>query len=69
MNTLCFTFESGKIINGGARSMRLLIIGSTGTIGQAVVQALSVRHDVVKVGHSSGDLRVDISSTDSIKNG
>jgi uncharacterized protein YbjT (DUF2867 family) len=49
--------------------MRILIIGSTGTIGHAVVRALSAEHDVVKVGHSSGDFRVDISSTDSIKNG
>ena len=47
--------------------MRIIVIGSTGTIGQAVVHALSVKHDVVKVGHSSGDLRVDLSSTASIK--
>jgi NAD(P)-dependent dehydrogenase (short-subunit alcohol dehydrogenase family) len=48
--------------------MKIIVIGSTGTIGQAVVQALSVKHDIIEVGHSSGDFRVDISSTDSIKN-
>jgi NAD(P)-dependent dehydrogenase (short-subunit alcohol dehydrogenase family) len=47
--------------------MKVVVIGSTGTIGKAVVQALSEKHDVVDVGHSSGDFRVDISSTDSVK--
>jgi NAD(P)-dependent dehydrogenase (short-subunit alcohol dehydrogenase family) len=46
--------------------MKILVIGSTGIIGKAVVRALSAKHDIVKVGHSSGDVRVDISSTDSI---
>ena len=48
--------------------MKIIIIGSTGTIGQAVVEALSGNHDIVKVGNRGGDVQVDISSTESIKN-
>ena len=47
--------------------MKVLIIGSTGTIGRAVADALSARHDVVRVGHSSGDVRVDITDSASIE--
>ena len=47
--------------------MKIVIIGSTGTIGQAVVEALSGNHDIVKVGNRGGDFQVDISSTESIK--
>ena len=47
--------------------MKVLIIGSTGTIGRAVADALSARHEVIRVGHSSGDLRVDITDPASIK--
>jgi NAD(P)-dependent dehydrogenase (short-subunit alcohol dehydrogenase family) len=48
--------------------MKIVIIGSTGIIGQAVVDALSGNHNIVKVGNRGGDLQVDISSTESIKN-
>jgi NAD(P)-dependent dehydrogenase (short-subunit alcohol dehydrogenase family) len=47
--------------------MKVVVIGATGTIGKAVVKQLSGRHDVVSVGHNSGDLRVDIASAGSIK--
>ena len=47
--------------------MKIIIIGSTGTIGQAVVSALSGNHDIVKVGNRGGDFQVDISSKESIK--
>ncbi len=47
--------------------MRIVIIGSTGTIGRAVVDALSGNHDIVRVGNRGGDFQVDISSTESIK--
>jgi NAD(P)-dependent dehydrogenase (short-subunit alcohol dehydrogenase family) len=46
--------------------MKVLIIGASGTIGQAVVQELSPRHEIVKVGRKSGDVNVDITSTESI---
>ena len=47
--------------------MKIVIVGSTGTIGRAVVEALSGSHDIVKVGNRGGDYQVDISSTESIK--
>jgi NAD(P)-dependent dehydrogenase (short-subunit alcohol dehydrogenase family) len=47
--------------------MRVLIIGATGIIGEAVVGELGPRHDILTAGRSSGDLRVDITNLDSIK--
>jgi NAD(P)-dependent dehydrogenase (short-subunit alcohol dehydrogenase family) len=46
--------------------MRIVVIGATGTIGQAVVEALAGRHEVVRVARRSGEFRVDISSKESI---
>ncbi|MEQ1793137.1 MAG: short chain dehydrogenase [Nitrospira sp.] len=46
--------------------MRVIVVGATGTIGSAVVAALSGRHDVVTVGNKSGAVRVDLASSDSI---
>jgi NAD(P)-dependent dehydrogenase (short-subunit alcohol dehydrogenase family) len=40
--------------------MRILVVGATGTIGKAVVNALSPRHEVLAVGHRDGQLRVDL---------
>jgi NAD(P)-dependent dehydrogenase (short-subunit alcohol dehydrogenase family) len=47
--------------------MRILVVGATGTIGRAVAQALSPRHEVVAACHEKGDLRVDLSSRESIE--
>jgi NAD(P)-dependent dehydrogenase (short-subunit alcohol dehydrogenase family) len=46
--------------------MRIIVVGATGTIGSAVVSALSAQHDVVSVGHTSGAIRVDLASMESI---
>ncbi len=46
--------------------MKVVIIGASGTIGRAVVDELSPRHKIVKVGRKSGDVNVDITSTESI---
>ncbi|MGL5833310.1 MAG: hypothetical protein ACRC1Z_08765 [Waterburya sp.] len=46
--------------------MKVVIIGASGTVGQAVVKELSPRHEIVKVGRQSGDVNVDVTSTDSI---
>ena len=47
--------------------MRILIIGATGTIGQAVCEALADGNEVVPVSHKSTEIKVDLSSTDSIR--
>ena len=46
--------------------MRVIVVGATGTIGSAVVAALSTRHDVINVGHKGAAFRVDLASSDSI---
>ncbi len=46
--------------------MKIIVVGATGTIGRAVVDELAVRHEIIKVGRKSGDVNVDITSTDSI---
>lgn len=47
--------------------MRLLIIGGKGTIGKKVVAHFSEEHEVVVAGRTSGDVRVDIADSDSIR--
>ncbi|MDB4947475.1 MAG: Aklaviketone reductase [Gemmatimonadetes bacterium] len=47
--------------------MRIVVVGATGTIGKAVVDALSGRHEVVRVGHTHGEHTVDIASAGSIR--
>lgn len=44
------------------------MIGGTGTIGKAIVNALKGRHEVKVVGHSHGDYQVDITDLASIEN-
>ncbi|KHK59499.1 short-chain dehydrogenase [Burkholderia sp. A9] len=43
---------------------KIVVIGATGTIGRAAVAALAGRHDVIQVGATKGELRVD--ATDSV---
>jgi NAD(P)-dependent dehydrogenase (short-subunit alcohol dehydrogenase family) len=47
--------------------MKVIVIGATGTIGQAVARSLEAGHEVVKVGHTGGEFQVDIASRDSIE--
>ena len=47
--------------------MRIILIGATGTIGQAVDRALSERHDLVRVGRTSGDHHADIADADALR--
>ena len=47
--------------------MRIIVVGATGTIGKAVVEALAGRHEVVRVGHRGGDYQVDMTSKESIE--
>ncbi|MDR3384504.1 short chain dehydrogenase [Cupriavidus basilensis] len=47
--------------------MKIVVIGASGTLGQAVVENLSARHDVVRVGKSRGDHRVDLTRPESVQ--
>ena len=46
--------------------MKILLIGASGTIGQAVEKALSVEHSVITANYSGGDVQVDLGSPASI---
>jgi NAD(P)-dependent dehydrogenase (short-subunit alcohol dehydrogenase family) len=45
----------------GNTMSKILLIGASGTIGQAVLTNLGARHDVITVGRNSGELRADFS--------
>jgi NAD(P)-dependent dehydrogenase (short-subunit alcohol dehydrogenase family) len=47
--------------------MRILLIGATGTIGQAVAAALGSRHDVIPASRHKAHEKIDISDPDSIR--
>ena len=48
--------------------MKILVIGATGTIGKAVVEALESEHEVVTAAYSSGaDVSIDLEDQASIR--
>jgi len=47
--------------------MKILIVGGNGTIGKTVSERLSQDHEIIIAGRSSGDVTVDIASSDSIE--
>ena len=47
--------------------MKVLIVGASGTIGQAVKKELAPRHDIIEVGKSNGQYQVDITSEESVR--
>src|SRR5580698_10629370 len=47
--------------------MRILMIGAGGVIGRAVADDLAQRHEVLRVGRSSGELRVDMEDFASVQ--
>ena len=47
--------------------MSVVIIGVSGTIGQAVTQALSARHEIVAVARTKGDYQVDLDNKESVQ--
>ena len=48
--------------------MKILFIGANGTIGKKVSAELKGRHEVITAGRNCGDIRVDVTSVESIKN-
>src|SRR5260221_1313019 len=48
--------------------MKIILIGANGTIGELVQEALAgAGHEIVKVGHKSGDFRVEIENRESVR--
>ena len=47
--------------------MKIVIIGASGTVGRAVSEELSRRHEVIRVGRTQGDYQVDITSQASVQ--
>jgi NAD(P)-dependent dehydrogenase (short-subunit alcohol dehydrogenase family) len=47
--------------------VKIIVIGANGAVGKTAVDVLSSRHEVIKVGRSSGDVQADIEDVDSIR--
>jgi len=47
--------------------MKIIVVGATGAVGKTAVDALSGRHEIIRVGRSGGDLKMDINDIDSIR--
>ena len=47
--------------------MKIMIVGAAGAVGKTAVDALSGRHEIVRVGKTSGDVQMDIEDIDSIR--
>jgi len=47
--------------------MKVIVVGASGAVGKAAADALALRHEVIRVNRSSGDLRMDIEDIDSIR--
>ena len=42
--------------------MKIIVVGANGDIGQAACNELGGRHDLIRVGRTSGDLQIDMSN-------
>lgn len=47
--------------------MKILIIGANGTIGKIITAELQQNHEVIAAGKNTGEIRVDISSAESVE--
>jgi NAD(P)-dependent dehydrogenase (short-subunit alcohol dehydrogenase family) len=46
--------------------MKVIVIGAAGAVGSAVADQLAQRHEVIRVGKTSGQYQVDITDIDSV---
>lgn len=51
----------------GGIGLRILVVGATGTIGKAVVEEMKDRAEMICASRSKADIKVDITSVESIK--
>ena len=46
--------------------MKILLVGASGTLGQAVARHLGQQHQIISAGRNSGSLRVDLTDDGSV---
>lgn len=46
--------------------MKIIVVGAEGDIGRVVCAELGSRHDIIKIGRSRGDLKVDMTDRKSV---
>jgi len=51
----------------GEIEMNIIIVGAMGAVGRTATEALAGRHEVIRVGRTSGDVQMDIEDIDSIR--
>lgn len=47
--------------------MRILLIGASGTVGQAIAGVLAPHHDLIRASRHGGDVQVDLTDMDSVE--
>ena len=47
--------------------MKVILIGANGAVGQAALRAIGDRHEVIKVGRSTGDIQLNMEDIDDIR--
>lgn len=47
--------------------MKIIIVGASGTLGQAVAAELGSRHDIIRAGRGGADVQVDIKDLGSVQ--
>jgi len=47
--------------------MKIILVGANGAVGQTAVSAFGNRHEIIAVGRTSGDIRIDIEDLDSVR--
>ncbi len=47
--------------------MKIIIVGATGAVGATAADALSGRHEIIRVGRTGADVQMDIEDLDSIR--
>lgn len=47
--------------------MKIIVVGANGTLGKAICDELSPKHEIISAGRSAGNVTVDITSPQSIR--
>lgn len=47
--------------------MKIIIVGARGAVGNTAVETLATRHEIIRVGKTSGDIQVDLEDVESIR--